>query len=146
MLNLYNFMDGIDGIASVEAVCACLGVALLYGLSGAFDLLWGPLVLAFSVVGFLYWNFPPARIFMETPGGIPSVTWGPFVAGWLELVGLFLGLVDFARCFYCRRYCHARAQVHPRRKGVWGSPSQPVDISLHLVGTASTCRLQRQPG
>lgn len=30
MLNLYNFMDGIDGIASVEAICSCLGACLLY--------------------------------------------------------------------------------------------------------------------
>ena len=30
LLNLYNFMDGIDGIASVEAICVCLGGALLY--------------------------------------------------------------------------------------------------------------------
>src|SRR5690606_16413941 len=32
LLNLYNFMDGIDGIASVEAICVCLGGAILYAL------------------------------------------------------------------------------------------------------------------
>lgn len=34
LLNLYNFMDGIDGIASVEAMCVCLGACLLYWVGG----------------------------------------------------------------------------------------------------------------
>src|SRR5574337_152653 len=34
VLNLYNFMDGIDGIASVEALCVCFGGAVLYVLVG----------------------------------------------------------------------------------------------------------------
>ncbi len=68
MLNLYNFMDGIDGIASVEAVTVCGGISLVYALSGFDELLWGPLFLVASVVGFLYWNFPPARIFMGDAG------------------------------------------------------------------------------
>ena len=38
LLNLYNFMDGIDGIASVEAICVCLGGAVLYLLLGADNL------------------------------------------------------------------------------------------------------------
>ncbi len=68
LLNLYNFMDGIDGIASVEAICVCLGACLLYWVSGATDFVWAPLLLAVSVVGFLFWNFPPARIFMGDAG------------------------------------------------------------------------------
>ena len=68
LLNLYNFMDGIDGIASVEAVCVCLGGALLYVLLGATNLALVPVLLAASVAGFLCWNFPPARIFMGDAG------------------------------------------------------------------------------
>jgi Fuc2NAc and GlcNAc transferase len=68
LLNLYNFMDGIDGIASVEAICVCLGAALLYWLSGQPGLIAGPLLLASAVAGFLFWNFPPARIFMGDAG------------------------------------------------------------------------------
>ncbi len=65
LLNLYNFMDGIDGIASVEAICVCLGGALLYGLTSGVNSETGvPLLLAAAVAGFLFWNFPPARIFM----------------------------------------------------------------------------------
>lgn len=102
MLNLYNFMDGIDGIASVEAICACLGACLLYGLAGFDSLIILPLVLAMAVAGFLYWNFPPARIFMGDAGsgflGIilgllslqaawasPKLLWV-----WLILLGVFI--------------------------------------------------------
>ncbi len=102
MLNLYNFMDGIDGLASLEAISVCIGAALLYWLSGSQHLIWAPLLLAFAVGGFLYWNFPPARIFMGDAGsgflGIvlgtlslqgawenPDLFWG-----WLILLGTFI--------------------------------------------------------
>lgn len=68
MLNLYNFMDGIDGLASAEAVSACLGICLVYWFSGDSELIFAPLLLAAAVSGFLCWNFPPARIFMGDAG------------------------------------------------------------------------------
>ncbi len=68
MLNLYNFMDGIDGIAGVEAVTTCAAVALICGLMGDWQAAVLPVLLAVSVGGFLYWNLPPARIFMGDAG------------------------------------------------------------------------------
>jgi Fuc2NAc and GlcNAc transferase len=68
LLNLYNFMDGIDGIASVEAITVCLGASLLYWLSGQGSMTALPLLLAAAVAGFLFWNFPPAKIFMGDAG------------------------------------------------------------------------------
>ncbi|ABY97285.1 glycosyltransferase family 4 protein [Pseudomonas sp. SbB1] len=68
LLNLYNFMDGIDGIASVEAITVCLGACLLYWLSGHASMTALPLLLAAAVAGFLFWNFPPAKIFMGDAG------------------------------------------------------------------------------
>lgn len=102
LLNLYNFMDGIDGIASVEAICVCLGASLLYWVDNTIYLIWPPLFLAASVAGFLFWNFPPAKIFMGDAGsgflGIvlgglslqaawvsPDLLWG-----WLILLGVFI--------------------------------------------------------
>jgi Fuc2NAc and GlcNAc transferase len=77
MLNLYNFMDGIDGLASVEAIAVCLSVSLIYALMGFSSLAWAPLLLSFTVAGFLYWNFPPAKIFMGDAGsGFLGVTLG----------------------------------------------------------------------
>lgn len=107
LLNLYNFMDGIDGIASVEAICVCLGGALLYGLLGfagstqptEFVV---PLLLAAAVAGFLFWNFPPARIFMGDAGsGFLGITLGvlslqatwfapQLLWSWLILLGVFI--------------------------------------------------------
>jgi Fuc2NAc and GlcNAc transferase len=71
VLNLYNFMDGIDGIAGIEALCVCLGAALLFLLRGdvqATGLAAVALLLAAAALGFLYWNWPPARIFMGDAG------------------------------------------------------------------------------
>src|SRR5690606_39068302 len=64
LLNLYNFMDGINGIASVEAITTTVSMAMLYYLLNTSlnsDLLW---LLAACVFGFLFWNFPKAKIFM----------------------------------------------------------------------------------
>ncbi|AYG07310.1 glycosyltransferase family 4 protein [Pseudomonas fluorescens] len=102
MLNLYNFMDGIDGIASLEAICACGGLSLIYFLSGHEALIWAPLLLAMAVVGFLYWNFPPARIFMGDAGsGFLGIVLGglsiqaawvgsEFFFAWLIMLGVFV--------------------------------------------------------
>lgn len=67
-LNLYNFMDGIDGIASVEALAVCLAAAVIYALLGFPGDALVPVLLAAGVAGFLVWNFPPARIFMGDAG------------------------------------------------------------------------------
>jgi len=102
MLNLYNFMDGIDGIASIEAITVCLCAAGLYGLTGLGQHAVLPLLLACAVAGFLYWNYPPAKIFMGDAGsgflGIllgglsvqaawvsPQMFWC-----WLILLGVFI--------------------------------------------------------
>lgn len=68
LLNLFNFMDGIDGIAGVEAVSVCLGGALCYWLIGRPYMSVPVVLLAFSVLGFLVWNWPPAKIFMGDAG------------------------------------------------------------------------------
>ena len=102
MLNLYNFMDGIDGLASIEAMCACLGACLIYGLGGYPMLIWVPLLLSMAVLGFLYWNFPPARIFMGDAGsGFLGLILGALSLAaawqdanllwvWLILLGVFI--------------------------------------------------------
>jgi len=60
-INLFNFMDGVDGFVSLEALIICL---VIYYLSG--DLI--NLVLIACISGFLYWNWPKARIFMGDVG------------------------------------------------------------------------------
>lgn len=102
MLNLYNFMDGIDGIASVEAMTTCLSICVLYVLQEHNGAVWLPLLMAMAVLGFLYWNFPPARIFMGDAGsgflGITLAALSVLAAwissalfwAWLILLGVFI--------------------------------------------------------
>ena len=67
-INLLNFMDGIDGIAGLQAVTVALGGSLIWWLVQP-DADWQvPLLFAACVGGFLFWNFPPARIFMGDAG------------------------------------------------------------------------------
>lgn len=67
-INLFNFMDGIDGYAGSEAACVFGYTALTAGWLGAFELAWTAGVLAAASFGFLRWNWPPARIFMGDVG------------------------------------------------------------------------------
>lgn len=75
-VNLFNFMDGIDGIAGVETIALGLGVALVAVLaSGGAGFPMPPatlgLVLAASAAGFLAWNWHPAKIFLGDVGSVP---------------------------------------------------------------------------
>jgi len=102
MLNLYNFMDGIDGLASAEAISVCLAICVVYWVSGCVELVWGALILVAAVAGFLFWNFPPARIFMGDAGsGFLGVVLGALAIqaawtepqllwSWLILLGVFI--------------------------------------------------------
>jgi Fuc2NAc and GlcNAc transferase len=102
MLNLYNFMDGIDGLASVEAISVSLGMCLIYWCCGTVELVWPALALAAAAGGFLCWNFPPARIFMGDAGsgflGIVlaalalQASWASssLLWSWLILLGVFI--------------------------------------------------------
>ncbi len=67
-INLYNFMDGIDGIAAIEALFV-LGVGGYFVWdAGGHDLAMVVWSMAAIVCGFLLWNKPPAKIFMGDVG------------------------------------------------------------------------------
>lgn len=71
-INLFNFMDGIDGLAAVETISIGGGLAflgLLMALPAA--LLFWPASLAAAALGFLYWNWAPSRIFLGDVGSVP---------------------------------------------------------------------------
>lgn len=81
-INLFNFMDGIDGIAGVEAAGIGIGI---YVIGIAFMPLAAghgqALTIAAAMMGFLVWNWHPARIFLGDVGSIPL----GFLLGWLLL-------------------------------------------------------------
>jgi Fuc2NAc and GlcNAc transferase len=69
MTNLFNFMDGIDGIAASEAIfIACAGAFIGWQHGAEIGLTLAMLALAGATAGFLIWNWPPAKIFMGDVG------------------------------------------------------------------------------
>lgn len=77
MLNLYNFMDGMDGFAGGMAVCGFAFLGLAGWLHGNEVYAYYAWVISAASCGFLLLNFPPARIFMGDSG---SATLGLLVA------------------------------------------------------------------
>ena len=76
-INLFNFMDGVDGITGIETIIIGLGIALIG--EGATALLGG--ILASAAAGFLKWNWHPAKVFIGDVGSVPL----GFLLGWLLL-------------------------------------------------------------
>jgi Fuc2NAc and GlcNAc transferase len=68
MLNLYNFMDGIDGLAGGEATVAALFFFLVFSYYGESGWAVANLFVAAASMGFLVFNWPPARVFMGDAG------------------------------------------------------------------------------
>ncbi|MEQ8357538.1 MAG: glycosyltransferase family 4 protein [Kiloniellaceae bacterium] len=82
-INLFNFMDGIDGITAVETVAIGGGLAAVWALAGrAPEVSFAAAVPAAAALGFLYWNWAPARIFLGDVGSVPL----GYLLGWL-LIG-----------------------------------------------------------
>lgn len=103
LINLYNFMDGVDGIASIEAMTVCFGGMLVQSYSISHSLAWmPPAMLLASSAGFLFWNYPPARIFLGDAGSgflgfmmavfcIQAAQFGPALFwAWIILLGVFI--------------------------------------------------------
>lgn len=89
LTNLYNFMDGTDGLAAVQCICTGIMGGLLFRLQGEVGLAMVCFVLAAASAGFLIWNWPSAKIFM---GDVGSYFIG-FTFGVLVLVGEQTGSV-----------------------------------------------------
>ncbi len=81
--NLFNFMDGINGITGVEMVTVGAGFALVTTLSPDDDAATLGLIVAAAALGFLPWNWGKAKVFLGDVGSVP--------AGYL-LGGLLLAL------------------------------------------------------
>jgi Fuc2NAc and GlcNAc transferase len=81
MINVYNFMDGIDGIAVVQGVVVCIGCALLAFVLQAYFIALVTLAILGSLIGFLFFNWHPAKVFM---GDVGSNFLG-FIFAWLPL-------------------------------------------------------------
>ncbi len=100
-INSYNFMDGIDGLAGGEALSVGLLGSLFLVANDHAGLATVPLLIAASSAGFLWWNWPPARIFMGDVGsGLLGFLFGALAVAsersgalpafaWVVLLGVF---------------------------------------------------------
>ncbi|WP_148717335.1 MraY family glycosyltransferase [Chitinolyticbacter meiyuanensis] len=125
LLNLYNFMDGIDGIAGIEALTVCLGGVILSWLGLGSNPVWLlPATLGVAALGFLIWNFPPAKIFMGDAGSgflgfvlaAMAIVFAhlkpPLFWSWIILLGVFV--VDATVTLIRRALRRQRLQVAHR--------------------------------
>ena len=84
-INLFNFMDGIDGLAGSEAAAIGAGLLLFASVGAGSDPALRSLAAAVTgaAIGFLVWNWSPARVFLGDVGSVPL----GYVLGFL-LLGL----------------------------------------------------------
>jgi Fuc2NAc and GlcNAc transferase len=82
-INSFNFMDGIDGIAASQAMFVTVASAALVWRQGDTGLATLLLISTCACLGFLGWNWPPAKIFMGDVGS-------GFLGFWLAAVALLL--------------------------------------------------------
>ena len=87
MMNLYNFMDGSNGMAGFQGVFAGMTMAVFLQIGGQHTMALVALVVAAACAGFLPLNFPRARVFM---GDVASVPLG-FIFASLAVFGVMTG-------------------------------------------------------
>lgn len=143
MTNLYNFMDGIDGLAAVQGILAGGGLFLLGG-SSSLALL--ALFVAAACLGFLLFNFPPARLFMGDTGsaflgfmfGFLALAEGAATQHglWLWLI-LLAGFVSDASCTLANRLFRGQKIYQAHRSHVYQRFVQRQEGLLHHRGVAA---------
>ena len=150
--NLFNFMDGIDGIAGSQAVFVAGAGALICGaVFGDFEMALAFACLAFATAGFLVWNWPPAKIFMGDVGSgflgftlagmglLASQRAGVPIAVWVILNGIFM--VD-ATVTLLRRMLRGERWFEPHRLHAYQFLSRrwkkhlPVTLCVSTVNVA----------
>jgi glycosyltransferase WbpL len=151
-INMFNFMDGIDGLAASEAIFVTGGAALIFLLSGDRHTPEAVvcILVAAATAGFLLMNWAPARIFMGDVGSgflgfaIAAIAlWGmveqtmPFWT-WLTLGGLFVAdaaVTFFRRLFRGENVTSAhRMHAYQRLARSWSSHRR-----VSILTTAINC-------
>jgi UDP-GlcNAc:undecaprenyl-phosphate GlcNAc-1-phosphate transferase len=135
MTNLFNFMDGADGLAGGMAAIGFAALAIGAQLAGETGLALACAALASASVGFLVHNFPPARVFLGDAGSIPL----GFLAGALGIHGATRGawppwfaLLVFSPFIVDASFTLARRLW--RREAVWRAHREHLYQRLVLAG------------
>jgi len=148
LLNLYNFMDGIDGIAGVEAVTVCVAAATIVAYSGDVEMAGLLAGVGASAIGFLFWNWPPARIFMGDVGGgflgflfagLSLITHNQgtmTIWSWLIILGVFVvdSSVTLIRRLAAREKIHQAHRNHAyQHASRLAGAHLPVSVAIGLI-------------
>lgn len=131
MTNLYNFMDGINGLAALEAISVCMSMALIYWIqSTSTEVVYLLIIISASAFGFLFWNFPKAKLFMGDAGSlflglslgllaIGSITEDfRIFSAWLIMLGVFIVDASYTLFFrfITRQVIHQAHRTHAYQK------------------------------
>ena len=115
-INLFNFMDGIDGISGVESGAIGIGLFLTgVVLTGLNPGVLPPLLLTAASAGFLIWNWPPSKLFLGDVGSVPL----GFLLGWLLLAWAAQG--HWAAAAILPAYYFADATITLGKRGLRGA-------------------------
>ena len=90
LMNLYNFMDGSNGMAGFQGVFAGMTMAVFFQIGGQHTMALVALVVAAACAGFLPLNFPQARVFMGDVGSVPL----GFIFASLSVFGVMTGSLN----------------------------------------------------
>ena len=123
MANLFNFMDGSDGLAATVAILGFGAYSFASAANGNAD---APLTLALpaAALPFLFFNWPPAKIFLGDVGAVPlgflAAVWG--ISGWQNQswpawfpVLVFLPFIADATVTLIRRLARGQRIWEPHR-------------------------------
>ncbi len=149
-LNLFNFMDGIDGIAASEALFVASAGAGLAALSGQGGIALACVALAGAAFGFLVWNWPPAKIFMGDVGSgflgatlavlgyAAAIADAAMLWPWIILVAVFVtdATITLGRRFLRgeRWYAAHRSHAYQWASRRWGHLAVTLAVSAINVG------------
>jgi len=140
MINLYNFMDGIDGLAAGEGVLVGIIGGVLLTMSGEPGLALVALLTAAACAGFLWWNWHPARIFMGDVGsGFLGIVFATLAVAsenrsavplllWVVLLGVFIfdATVTLVRRVLRRERWYEAHRSHAYQRAVQAGRSHHV--------------------
>jgi glycosyltransferase WbpL len=148
LMNVYNFMDGVDGMAASGAVFICSAAAIVLLLADgdrSLVLLLG--LLALCCLGFLLFNWPPASIFMGDSGSLflgycfgalitRTITEGQIsLWTWLVIFGYFAGdttTTTVTRIWLIKNWYGAhRSHAYQNLARIWGN-HRKVTIGVFL--------------
>jgi Fuc2NAc and GlcNAc transferase len=147
VINLFNFMDGINGIAGFEALFVLLSMHLLgHAETPISNVLMA--ITTGAIVGFLLWNFPAGKVFLGDAGSIfLGALLGVYLVGafyvegglfWSYMILLGIFFVDstytlLVRLFSGLRITEAhRSHAYQRLSRKWGSHTKVVGSILLL--------------